>query len=243
MSEETKNSEQLQELPNLEVSRPEEAGTHPTSTPNMPPMKNVPDELKAVAAKTASPGGPSARMAEPPKQPMGKPLPKAENDPGIWAFGRRNFLQAAGWMSFFGFITVATVGALRMMFPRTLYEPPTTFKAGVPSDYLPMTVSEKYKDDQRVWICRDEEKLYAIIAICTHLGCTPRWLASESKFKCPCHGSGFRFDGVNFEGPAPRPLERAKITLSETGEVLIDKGKKFLWEKGQWGDPESFVKV
>lgn len=243
MSEETNNNDNLQELPNLEVPRPEEAGTHPTSTSNMPPMRDVPAELMAVAAKTAAPGAPSSRMAEPPKQPMGKPLPKAENDPGIWAFGRRNFLQAAGWMSFFGFITVATVGALRMMFPRTLYEPPTTFKAGVPSEYLPMTVSEKYKDDQRVWICRDEEKLYAIIAICTHLGCTPRWLASESKFKCPCHGSGFRFDGVNFEGPAPRPLERAKITLSETGEILIDKGTKFLWEKSQWGEPESFIKV
>jgi len=124
-----------------------------------------------------------------------------------------------------------------------LYNQPRTLKWGFQSDYFPRPVSEKTKDDQRVWICRDEEKLYAIIAICTHLGCTPRWLASESKFKCPCHGSGFHFDGVNFEGPAPRPLERARITLSETGEVLIDKGKKFLWEKGQWGDPEAFVKV
>jgi cytochrome b6-f complex iron-sulfur subunit len=242
MAEETKQ-ENLQELPYLEVSRPEEAGSHPSSTPNMPPMKSVPEELAAVMAKTALPGMDIAKLAEPPKMTMAKPLPKSDNDPGIWAFGRRNFLQAAGWMSFFGFISIATVGALRMMFPRTLYEPPTQFKAGFPADYLPMTVSEKYKDEQRVWICRDEEKIYALIAICTHLGCTPRWLAPESKFKCPCHGSGFHFDGINFEGPAPRPLERAKIALTETGELLVDKGQKFLYEKGQWSSPDAFIKV
>ena len=52
-------------------------------------------------------------------------------------------------------------------------------------------VSEKYKQDQRVWIVREETGIYAIFAKCTHLGCTPRWLAAENKFKCPCHGSGF----------------------------------------------------
>ena len=40
-------------------------------------------------------------------------------------------------------------------------------------------------------------------AVCTHLGCTPNWLEAEQKFKCPCHGSGFYKDGINFEGPAP----------------------------------------
>lgn len=233
----------LQELPYLEVPRPEEAGTHPSSTPNMPPMTDAPPELAAVAAKTAAPGSAAARLADPGKVPMAKPLPKAEQDPGIWAFGRRNFLQAAGWMSFFGFISIATVGALRMMFPRTLYEPPTIFKAGKPNEYLPMTVSEKYKDEQRVWICRDEEKLYALLAICTHLGCTPRWLPAEAKFKCPCHGSGFHMDGVNFEGPAPRPLERVKIVLDESGELIVDKGISFRAEKGEWTKPEAFINV
>jgi len=237
-------NEQLTELPNLEVPRPEEAGTHPTSTFNMPPMKNPPEELKDIAAKVSDPGSAEARKAEPPeKVRMAKPLPKAEDDPGTWEFGRRSFLRAAGWMSFFGFITIATVGALRMMFPRTLYEAPKVFKAGMPNDYLPMSVNEKYKDTERVWICRDEEKIFALVAICTHLGCTPRWLAAEGKFKCPCHGSGFTSQGINFEGPAPRPLERAKITLTETGELLVDKGTTFRFEKDEWTKPDAFIKV
>ena len=65
----------------------------------------------------------------------------------------------------------------------------------------------------------------------------------ESKFKCPCHGSGFRMTGIHFEGPAPRPLERFKIGLANDGQILVDKTKSFKWEKGEWENPESFLKV
>ena len=50
---------------------------------------------------------------------------------------------------------------------------------------------------------------------------------TERKFKCPCHGSGFRSSGINFEGPAPRPLERYKISLANDGQILIDKTKHY----------------
>lgn len=129
-----------------------------------------------------------------------------------------------------------------MMFPRILYEPPSAFKAGLPEDYLVDEVSEKYKDDYRVWIVRESEGFYALSAICTHLGCTPRWLSADNKFKCPCHGSGFRRTGINFEGPAPRPLERLRISFADDGQILIDRNIKFLFEKGEWINPDSFLK-
>ena len=94
-----------------------------------------------------------------------------------------------------------------------------------------------------VWIVREPEGFYALIATCTHLGCTPNWLASENKFKCPCHGSGFYRTGVNFEGPAPRPLERARIVLAEDGQLLVDKSTKFQQEKGEWEKPEAFLQA
>src|SRR5205807_2438974 len=74
-------------------------------------------------------------------------------------------------------------------------------------------------------------------------GGTPRWLTAENKFKCPCHGSGFYKTGVNFEGPAPRPLERLRITRAEDGQLLIDKGVKYLYEKGEWTKPGAFLKA
>lgn len=160
---------------------------------------------------------------------------------GLWS--RRDVVGRFGWMLFGLFSLTTILAAIRSAFPRVLFLPPSTFKAGYPKDFAVGEVSEKFKKDYRVWIVRDPDGFYALFAKCTHLGCTPRWLPSESKFKCPCHGSGYYRSGINFEGPAPRPLERFKITLAEDGQLVVDKSVKFLFEKGQWGKPGSFVKA
>ncbi len=98
-----------------------------------------------------------------------------------------------------------------------------------------------------VWVVNYEyngmPEIYALKTVCTHLGCTPNWLEGEQKFKCPCHGSGFYKDGINFEGPAPRPLERYAIHIGDDGQLEIDKSKTFQEELGQWTDPDCFVPV
>jgi cytochrome b6-f complex iron-sulfur subunit len=85
--------------------------------------------------------------------------------------------------------------------------------------------------------------IYALSTVCTHLGCTPNWLEAEQKFKCPCHGSGYYKSGINFEGPTPRPLERFAISLADDGQILVDKSRKFQYEKGEWDNPASFLKL
>jgi len=164
--------------------------------------------------------------------------PKKSGD-NLWS--RRNFLSFAGWGAFLTAMGAALLAFLRFLYPRVLFEPSPTFKAGRPEDFIVGEVSEKFKESQRVWIIRNPDGLYALSAICTHLGCTPRWLKTEDKFKCPCHGSGFKRSGVNFEGPAPRPLERVKISLSPTGEIVIDKSQTFREERGQWGKPDAYL--
>lgn len=165
----------------------------------------------------------------------------SESPENLWS--RRSFFSLAGWAGFLGSIGILLLGFTRFMFPRVLFEPSPVFKAGVPEDYTIGKVSNKWKQSQRVWIYRDSEAIYAIFAKCTHLGCTPNWLASEGKYKCPCHGSGFTIDGVNFEGPAPRALERLKIGLAPDGQIIIDKSKKFLYEKGEWVKPDSLLRA
>ena len=164
-----------------------------------------------------------------------------EPSENLWS--RRSLFSLVGWAGFLGSIGILLLGFTRFMFPRVLFEPSPIFKAGFPEDYTIGKVSNKWKQDQRVWIYRDSEGIYAIFAKCTHLGCTPNWLASENKFKCPCHGSGFTIEGINFEGPAPRPLERLKIGIASDGQIVIDKSKKFLFEKGEWGKPGSFLRA
>jgi len=159
---------------------------------------------------------------------------------------RREFLKSLpvlgiAWTAFAAAIGGVLGGTVRFLYPNVLYEPPQQFKIGFPDDYQMGSVSTQYKDKFGVWVVRNDEGFYALITVCTHLGCTPNWLASENKFKCPCHGSGFYMTGINFEGPAPRPLERAAISLADDGQIQVDKSQKFLYEQGGWEDPNSFL--
>ena len=153
-----------------------------------------------------------------------------------------NMALALGW----GAIAVAGgtfAAALQsFMVPKITREPPSTFRAGKLGEFAGTGVYEQFKD-KNVWIVHlPEGKLIALSTICTHLGCIPNWLPNDSKYKCPCHGSGFYMNGVNFEGPAPRPLERHKIFL-EGDVVMIDKSLKYREELGQWTSSDSYVNV
>ncbi len=163
---------------------------------------------------------------------------------GLWS--RRDFFGRLSWG---GFGLVSLVGLLafvRAAFPRVLFVPPSTFKAGFPGDYPVGEVSEKYRSDQRTWIVREPQGFYAIFANCTHLGCTPRWSSSENKYKCPCHGSGYYRTGYNFEGPAPRPMDRFQLSLADDGQLLVDKSKIFKMQPGvdpNKQHPDSILRI
>ena len=172
---------------------------------------------------------------------MAEATKKKAPESTLWA--RRDFLNFAGWGAFLSSLGILGAAFGRFMFPRVLFEPSQVFKAGSPKEYPVGEVDTRFVDTERVWIVREQQGMYALFAKCTHLGCTPRWLAPENKFKCPCHGSGFRRDGVNFEGPAPRPLERLKLTLSEDGQIVIDKAVAFRYEKQEWDKPGAFLYV
>ena len=139
---------------------------------------------------------------------------------------RRRLMNFIGWGSFASFFGGITIGSVRFLFPRILYEPSPRFLAGKPEDYPVGDVSIRMKKEHRVWMIRNEEGMYAIEAICTHLGCTPLWTPSEQRFKCPCHGSNFLVDGTNVAGPAPVPLFRTAISLDLAGNIVVDKSQK-----------------
>ncbi len=160
---------------------------------------------------------------------------------------RRRFFLTAAWSGLAALFLGSTAILARFFFPRVLFEPPARFKVDKPSGFLPGTVDTRFKDEYGVWIVRDEENgLIALSTVCTHLGCTPNWIESRNKFKCPCHGSGYLRNGVNVEGPAPRPLDRYKMALGDDGHILIDKSVVY---KSVPGDdpgelyPQSILKV
>ncbi|MBX3438871.1 MAG: Rieske 2Fe-2S domain-containing protein [Planctomycetaceae bacterium] len=203
--------------------------------------------------KAAREGVPAAAQSAPAKPRL--PVSAAKKPD---AASRRSFLGSAivwvtepfmaAWIAMGAIAAVWGLAAARFMMPNMIVEPPSRFKIGPPSDYPSGTVSTKWIAARGVWIVNTDQydgrnTIYALNAVCTHLGCTPNWLDGEQKFKCPCHGSGFYITGINFEGPAPRPLERVGIRLADDGSLEVDKSVKFQEELGQWQDGSSYVEL
>ena len=226
--------------------------------------------ILAVARAGAKPGPVSKAdapsTARPVKKPAAKttgkpsrPVPPRPARPQVVASAknpakeeRRTFLSyALGSFMAVGFTALSVTGGLftlglaRFFFPNVLAEPPSRFKVGNKEGFPAGKVETKFVAQYGAWVVNSEfegvQQIYALKTVCTHLGCTPNWLEAEQKFKCPCHGSGFYKDGINFEGPAPRPLERYAIRVADDGQLEVDKSKAFQEELGQWNDPESYV--
>jgi cytochrome b6-f complex iron-sulfur subunit len=204
----------------------------------------APKPAPAAAAAAAAATGTTAAATGTAKAPAPAARPAAKPGAPVDGVTRRGFFSwaAVAWVGF----TVAIGGCVtamgRFMFPNVLFEPPTSFKVGKPEDFPPGVVDTRFVDKYGVWIVNDQGRIYSLIAICTHLGCPPAWLDTQNKFKCPCHGSGYYKSGVNFEGPTPRPLERARIFISpDDGQIVVDKSRKFQYELGQWEDPNAFI--
>ena len=193
------------------------------STADKPPAK--------VAAKPAVGSSAGAKTktvtSEPPPDPVNKM--------------RRTIV----WTSVGAFLATSFMMFLRFFLPRTIFEPSTVFRVGYPSDFG-FGVDTKFQQQYRIWVVRNAERLFVIYARCTHLGCTPDWKPSENKFKCPCHGSGYTSEGINFEGPAPRPMDRARVELDPTGQIVVDTSILYQWPKGedtQFNKDGSYIPV
>ncbi|NLX23696.1 MAG: ubiquinol-cytochrome c reductase iron-sulfur subunit [Phycisphaerae bacterium] len=159
---------------------------------------------------------------------------------------RRTVLTAAGvgWTALTLGGTVGVLGVPRLLAPNVTAEPEVLVDIGELAGYAQVslgTVDERFKR-QGFWVVRLPEGLVALSTSCTHLGCLLNWDDRDGRFKCPCHGSGFDLAGVNREGPAPRPLERLRVTV-EDGRVIVDGRRRFRGERGEWGHSESMVRL
>jgi cytochrome b6-f complex iron-sulfur subunit len=184
----------------------------------------------AAGELAPAPASPSAAAKSP---PAARPVPKTAGpvvesapEPPVNKMRRRIV-----WAAVVGFLTTSFLMFLRFFLPRTIFEPSSIFRIGPPSDYA-LGVDTKWQQQYRIWVTKTSDRLFVIYARCTHLGCTPDWKASENKFKCPCHGSGYDSEGINFEGPAPRPMDRAHVELDPEGQIVVNVGRLYEWPKG-----------
>ena len=141
---------------------------------------------------------------------------------------------------------------IRQLRPKPkIFEPSTIFSIGPVSDFN-VGVNTKFLQKHRVCVVRNAKRLYVVYARCTHLGCTPDWVERDNKFKCPCHASGFcmgsAFDGegINCEGPAARPLDRAHVELNSEERIVVDTARLYEWPKGarsEFDDAGAYIPI
>jgi cytochrome b6-f complex iron-sulfur subunit len=152
--------------------------------------------------------------------PDGKPKVAEKSETRIPVNRRDFFNEIAGCA-----LAIAGIGAavvtVEYSSPNVLFEPPTTFRAGSPDDYPVNSVT--YIQDQQVYIVRTEKGLWAMSAVCTHLGCITQWKPDSNQIACPCHGSKFQREGNVQAGPAPRPLPHFAVRLAADGALVVDK--------------------
>ena len=135
-------------------------------------------------------------------------------------YTRRDFLNQVGWLATIGTFGGLTVASGRYMFPNVLYEPPKEFKIGKIDDY-PEGVD--FLSDKRIFIVRKQNLIRVVSGVCTHLGCTVRWVAERDRWECPCHGSVFNKEGKVARGPARRPLPWYSVSLTPDDRLLINE--------------------
>jgi cytochrome b6-f complex iron-sulfur subunit len=134
---------------------------------------------------------------------------------------RRDFLINLGFGAFLAVVGVCTAAFARFLTPNIVTPAPGPVEIGAPEDYAIGSLTQL--ENARVYLGRDTRGIYAIIAICTHLGCTPRLDGSE--FACPCHGSRFARDGQVISAPATRALDRAFVGRGSNGKLFVDRSR------------------
>lgn len=132
---------------------------------------------------------------------------------------RRDWLGLASLWAAASAMLFATFGMMRLPRAAVLSSPSKKFRVTLPESLAPGQAFEP--PGRAVVIFRDDDGVYAISKVCTHLGCIVR--STSDGFECPCHGSRFAADGSVTKGPAPQPLAWYQVT-GANGEYVVDEG-------------------
>jgi cytochrome b6-f complex iron-sulfur subunit len=155
---------------------------------------------------------------------------------------RRRFMRN----TFLSTMTAFTIGGgatfLLFFWPKKVGTFGSKIAVGALADYPEGSVTKV--SEGRFWLVHlrqeDGGGFMALYWKCVHLGCTVPWEPDESGtyegksykgiFKCPCHGSLYIYNGQNFGGPAPRPLDYMDVSTAG-GRIVVDTGKIIKREK------------
>ena len=156
-------------------------------------------------------------MTTTPAPPGTAPRSRLEPEP----MPRRDFLGLSAAWSALAALLFGLFGALRL--PRAAVVPVAAqkFKVALPPN---LARGEAFLPPGRsVAVFQDDQGVYAISRVCTHLGCLVK--TDAEGFQCPCHGSRYAPDGAVLKGPAPKALPWLAVKRVGAGTYLVDEAK------------------
>lgn len=179
--------------------------------------------------RAARAGGPGQELAQPGAKPV-KVVTRRD-------FNRRSLLVSLGmfgaafgaaslaflWPSLRGgFGSVINAGALTDIKDQIQSTGNVPFYVGAGRFYLVPYAGKPTSDvnysDEGV----TTQGLMPLYQRCVHLGCRVPFCLSSKWFECPCHGSKYNEAGEYQLGPAPRGMDRFKISVDGSGNVMVD---------------------
>lgn len=126
-----------------------------------------------------------------------------------------------------GSLATAIIAAVSQVVRFLAFQPPdatsTILPLGQPDSYP--RGSLVYVAEARTYIGHDGDGLYAVDAVCPHLGCLVEQ-GEKGGFVCPCHASRFDAEGRAVAGPAGEPLRTLRIWFDrEQGQLLVNRAE------------------
>lgn len=146
------------------------------------------------------------------------PATPASGDGHDLPIERRRFLTRVGGVGLGASVAIGTFGSVAFSDLSLPNERTPRHRIGRPEDF-PLG-ARHYLEGPRLFVGRDARGLYALSAVCTHLGCIVR--GESEGFACPCHGSLYDKTGRVVRGPAPRALTAVSLTLEPNGNLYAD---------------------
>ncbi|HZK80153.1 MAG TPA: Rieske (2Fe-2S) protein [Humisphaera sp.] len=117
---------------------------------------------------------------------------------------------------------------------------------GLAGDFAKDGSYDKWIKERHMIVFRENGKLYATTAICTHKQALLKIM--DNQIYCPRHKSRFTFEGQPAPKPttgriglAKKPLSRFTITIDARKHVIVDTSKPIGAEKAD--DPKAFIKL
>ena len=123
---------------------------------------------------------------------------KSNSEAKPTAFPRRQFFIRMGLGSVAVTSLSAVVMGYKFLSPNVLYEPSPIVNAGKPDGYPLDSVALDLKAG--IYVVHEKDGLFALTAVCAHLGCLTVWKPELGAIACPCHGSQFTREGVKVWG-------------------------------------------